>query len=173
MTDTVKIDGYHGHVYYNAETREVAERLRETIGATLGVEVRALSDVPLGPHPVPQFRFTFTTAQFATIVPWLMFNRQGLDVLVHPLTDSSYDDHSRYAIWLGAAGGGEARHSEPGLPRRAVSGPLRRFRRRWLAGNRRGCIIASWGQRQSRSETVVSWRFARPGMQMRRRSTTR
>jgi DOPA 4,5-dioxygenase len=31
-----------------------------------------------------------------------MLNRQGLDVLVHPLTDSSYDDHSRYAIWLGS-----------------------------------------------------------------------
>ena len=25
----------------------------------------------------------------------------GLDVLVHPLTDNSYDDHSRYAVWLG------------------------------------------------------------------------
>src|ERR1700745_3055783 len=31
-----------------------------------------------------------------------MLNRQGLDVLVHPLTDNSYDDHSRYAVWLGA-----------------------------------------------------------------------
>ena len=30
-----------------------------------------------------------------------MLNRQGLDVLVHPLTDNSYDDHSRYAMWLG------------------------------------------------------------------------
>jgi aromatic ring-cleaving dioxygenase len=29
-------------------------------------------------------------------------SRQGLDVLVHPLTDNSYDDHSRYAVWLGA-----------------------------------------------------------------------
>jgi aromatic ring-cleaving dioxygenase len=27
---------------------------------------------------------------------------QRLDVFVHPLTDSSYDDHSRYAVWLGA-----------------------------------------------------------------------
>jgi aromatic ring-cleaving dioxygenase len=27
---------------------------------------------------------------------------QGLDVFVHPLTDSSYDDHSRHAVWLGA-----------------------------------------------------------------------
>jgi aromatic ring-cleaving dioxygenase len=106
MTDPtanpVKIDGYHAHVYYDAETRPRAEQLRETIAATHGVDVRALSDEPIGPHAVPQFRFTFTSAQFDRIVPWLMFNRQGLDVLVHPLTDSSYDDHSRYAVWLGA-----------------------------------------------------------------------
>src|SRR5438034_7455509 len=68
------VNGYHAHVYYNAETRPRAERLRETIAATLGVEVRELSDEPRGPHPVPQFRFTFTTAQFGNIVPWLMLN---------------------------------------------------------------------------------------------------
>ena len=43
----------------------------------------------------------FTTAQFERILSWLMLNRQGLDVLVHPLTDNSYNDHSRYAVWLG------------------------------------------------------------------------
>ena len=96
------VNGYHAHVYYNAETRPRAERLRETIATTLGVEVRELSDEPRGPHPVPQFRFTFATAQFETVMPWLMLNRQGLDVLVHPLTDNSYDDHSRCAVWLGA-----------------------------------------------------------------------
>jgi len=100
-TEPVKIDGYHAHVYYDAETRLRAERLRETIAATLGVEVRELSDEPRGPHPV-QFRFTFTPAQFENVVPWLMLNRQGLDVLDHPLTDNSYDDHSRYAVWIGA-----------------------------------------------------------------------
>ena len=30
-----------------------------------------------------------------------MLNREGLDVLVHPLTESSYDDHSKNALWLG------------------------------------------------------------------------
>jgi DOPA 4,5-dioxygenase len=99
---TVTIDGYHGHVYYGPETRTLAEQVRETLAATFGVEARQLSDAPIGPHLVPQFRFTFTTAQFDKVVPWLMLNRQGLDVLVHPLTDSSYDDHSRYAIWLGS-----------------------------------------------------------------------
>ncbi len=31
-----------------------------------------------------------------------MLNRQGLDVLVHPLTQDSVDDHSRYPLWLGS-----------------------------------------------------------------------
>ena len=105
MTDAtsrpIRIDGYHAHVYYDTGTRPRAERLRDEIAATLGVEVRALSDEPRGPHPVPQFRFTFTAAQFDNVVPWLMLHREGLDVLVHPLTDNSYDDHSRYAVWLG------------------------------------------------------------------------
>ena len=101
-TQPINIDAYHAHIYYDTETRPRAQRLRETIASSLGVEVRELSDEPRGPHPVPQFRFTFTTAQFEKIVPWLMLNREGLDVLVHPLTDNSYDDHSRYAVWLGS-----------------------------------------------------------------------
>ena len=102
ITQPVKIDGYHAHVYYDPTTRARAAQLRETIASALGVEVRELSDEPRGPHPVPQFRFMFTTAQFENVVPWLLLNRQGLDVLVHPLTENSYDDHSRYAVWLGS-----------------------------------------------------------------------
>jgi aromatic ring-cleaving dioxygenase len=30
-----------------------------------------------------------------------MLNREDLDVLGHPLTESSYDDHSKNALWLG------------------------------------------------------------------------
>jgi DOPA 4,5-dioxygenase len=44
---------------------------------------------------------TFQTGEFGKIVPWLMLNREGLDVLIHPLTESSYDDHSKNAMWLG------------------------------------------------------------------------
>jgi DOPA 4,5-dioxygenase len=55
----------------------------------------------VGPHPVPQFQIIFKTAQFPTVVPWLMLNREGLDILVHPLTDDMVDDHSVYALWLG------------------------------------------------------------------------
>ena len=39
--------------------------------------------------------------EFEHVVPYLMLNRDGLDVLVHPLTTDAVEDHSGYAIWLG------------------------------------------------------------------------
>jgi aromatic ring-cleaving dioxygenase len=48
--------------------------------------------------PKPQFRFP-GTAHFENVVPWLVLNREGLDVLIHPLTGDSYDDHFRNAVW--------------------------------------------------------------------------
>ena len=97
-----QVHGYHAHVYYDAKSRGLAVQLRESISDTFRLAVRDLRDEPIGPHLVPQFRFAFDPVQFDTVVPWLMLNRKGLDVLVHPLTDNPYDDHSRYVIWLGA-----------------------------------------------------------------------
>ena len=97
-----EIRGYHAHVYYNAETRRIAEALRETIIKSFNVKPGAFSDEPIGPHPISQFNVIFDTPEFQNLVPWLMLNRDGLDVLVHPLTDSSYNDHTALAMWLGA-----------------------------------------------------------------------
>jgi len=36
------------------------------------------------------------------LLPWLMLNRDGLTVLVHPETGDDYTDHSAHAVWLGA-----------------------------------------------------------------------
>ena len=96
-----ELKGYHAHVYFDAATRSIAERLRDTISSKFTVEAGAFSDEPRGPHPVPQFNVIFETPEFQNIVPWLMLNRGGLNVLVHPLTESNYDDHSTYALWLG------------------------------------------------------------------------
>ena len=94
--------GYHAHVYYNAETKATAAKLREAIIAKFKVEPGGFSDEPAGPHPVSQFNVIFETPEFQNVVPWLMLNREGLDVLVHPLTESSYNDHTAYAMWLGS-----------------------------------------------------------------------
>ncbi|MGZ5090490.1 MAG: DOPA 4,5-dioxygenase family protein [Burkholderiales bacterium] len=96
-----ELKGYHAHVYFDAAARPVAERLRDTIVSKFAVTAGAFSDEPRGPHPVPQFNVIFETPQFQHVVPWLMLNREGLSVLVHPLTESNYDDHSAYALWLG------------------------------------------------------------------------
>jgi aromatic ring-cleaving dioxygenase len=96
-----ELKGYHAHVYYNPETRPVAEKLQAAILGKFTCEPGAFSDAPIGPHPISQFNITFETPEFQNIVPWLMLNREGLDVLVHPLTESSYDDHSKNAMWLG------------------------------------------------------------------------
>jgi aromatic ring-cleaving dioxygenase len=93
--------GYHAHVYYSAETKPVAERLAQRLNENFDVEIGAFSGERVGPHPIPQFQMIFTNEQFADVVPWLMLNREGLDVLIHPLTESSYDDHSKNAMWLG------------------------------------------------------------------------
>ena len=98
MVDT---KGYHAHVYFSAATKPVAERLREKILANFKVEAGILADEARGPHPIPQFNIIFEAPEFQKLVPWLMFNRDGLDVLVHPLSESNYDDHSKLAMWLG------------------------------------------------------------------------
>lgn len=96
------IKGYHAHVYYDPATKPKAAALRDTIIQKFNVEPGGFSDEPRGPHPISQFNVIFETPEFQNIVPWLALNRDGLDVLVHPLTESSYDDHTAYAIWLGA-----------------------------------------------------------------------
>ena len=96
-----EIKGYHAHVYYNAATRQIAEGLRAIVIERFAVEPGAFSDEPRGPHPISQFNIIFQTAEFQKIVPWLMLNRDGLAVLIHPLTESSYDDHSKNALWMG------------------------------------------------------------------------
>jgi aromatic ring-cleaving dioxygenase len=105
MTDTsnaaTAVNGYHAHVYYDIATKSVAERLAEQIGNKFSVKFAGFRDNPVGPHPIANLQIIFTTAEFQNVVPWLMLNREGLDVLIHPLTDDSVEDHSRYALWLG------------------------------------------------------------------------
>jgi aromatic ring-cleaving dioxygenase len=101
LSMTPEVHGYHAHVYYGKDTFTSAASLRDTLAATLPVDVGAMRDDPVGPHPVSQFAVIFKTEQFQTVVPWLMLNRGGLDILVHPLTDDMVDDHSAYALWLG------------------------------------------------------------------------
>jgi aromatic ring-cleaving dioxygenase len=100
--ETVANLGYHAHIYYDlATTRAVAERVCAEIGEKFAVEIEGFRDTPIGPHPISNVLVIFRPEQFAQVVPYLMLNRAGLDILVHPLTSDAVEDHSSFAVWLG------------------------------------------------------------------------
>ena len=97
-----RIIGFHAHVYYrNSDERARAAHLREVLDAQFAVALGRWRDEPVGPHPEPMFQAKFPPERFADVVAWLMLNRAGLIVLVHPETGRPRDDHLRHALWLG------------------------------------------------------------------------
>jgi DOPA 4,5-dioxygenase len=103
VTQAADIRGVHAHVYFDAVTRSTAERIRDALARHLGLEVGVLHERPVGPHAKAMFQVTITPEQFGTVVPWLMVNRAGLSVLVHPITDDTVGDHDTRPLWMGQA----------------------------------------------------------------------
>lgn len=99
--ESSQITGFHAHVYYDTASREAASRVREGLSARFKVWLGRWHDQPIGPHPQAMYQVAFATEQFGTIVPWLMLNREGLNILVHPETGDDVGDHRDRAIWLG------------------------------------------------------------------------
>jgi DOPA 4,5-dioxygenase len=101
--DPGAITHYHAHIYYDpASTRDRAERLREGVRqafpqATLG----RWHDAMVGPHPRSMFQIAFPREMLAAFVPWLMLNRDGLTILLHPETGDDLADHTAHAAWFG------------------------------------------------------------------------
>src|ERR1700755_1155385 len=96
-----RINGYHAHVNNNTDSRPPTEQLAKAVTDKFAVELGGFFDEPIGPHPVANLQIIFSTAEFASVVPWLMLNRHGLNVLIHPLTDDSVRDHDTDGAWLG------------------------------------------------------------------------
>ena len=103
-TDIGAIRHYHAHVYYDpASSRDRAARLRERVAAafpeaTLG----RWHDELVGPHLQSMYQIAFPCDLLASFLPWLMLNRDGLNILLHPGTGNPYADHAEHAAWLGS-----------------------------------------------------------------------
>jgi aromatic ring-cleaving dioxygenase len=95
------IHSWHAHIYFDPATRAQAARLRERIAERFSVQLGRWHEVPVGPHTQAMYQVAFATDRFARFVPWLMLNRDGLAVLVHPNTLAPRDDHLVHALWLG------------------------------------------------------------------------
>ena len=99
--DKSAIKGFHAHVYYDESSRALAADIRAAISAQFAVEMGRWRDKPVGPHPQSMYQVAFQPDQFDSLVPWLMLNHAGLNVLIHPRTDDDVADHSQRALWLG------------------------------------------------------------------------
>ncbi|MCC6466977.1 MAG: DOPA 4,5-dioxygenase family protein [Alphaproteobacteria bacterium] len=100
--DAPSIKGYHAHVYFDAATREKAWVLRDTVGKAFpAAQIGRFHEQNVGPHPRWSFQIAFAPDQFDRIVPWLMLNREGLTVFLHPETGDDLPDHAERAIWMG------------------------------------------------------------------------
>jgi aromatic ring-cleaving dioxygenase len=97
------IKHYHAHVYYDpATTRARAASLRERVAATFPqAALGRWHDELVGPHLQSMYQIAFPPALLASFLPWLMLNRDGLTILLHPGTGNPYADHTAHAAWLG------------------------------------------------------------------------
>lgn len=97
-----EIQGFHAHIYYDPDTRQEADWVKEHIAqhfpaAKLGVTHEAATGV----HTKPMFQIKFGFEEFGKLVPWLTMNHQGLSVLIHPDAETHELDYLKHSLWLG------------------------------------------------------------------------
>jgi aromatic ring-cleaving dioxygenase len=104
-SDPSSLAEYHAHVYYDPQaTRDRAEQLRARVAAEFPrAKLGRWHDELVGPHTQSMYQIAFPARELASFLPWLMLNRNGLSILLHPETGDDYRDHSTHAAWLGPA----------------------------------------------------------------------
>ena len=100
--DPARITDYHIHVYYDPESRDRAALLRQWVEERFQVRMGRWHDVPVGPHPTAMYQIQFAPELFPALVPFVMMNRMGLTILLHPQSGRPRDDHTINATWMGA-----------------------------------------------------------------------
>ena len=102
--DPRAITAYHAHVYYDPPTtRGRAEQLRRGVAAAFPqAKLGRWHDALVGPHTQAMYQIAFPSDMLASFLPWLMLNRDGLTILLHPETGDDYRDHTAHAVWFGA-----------------------------------------------------------------------
>jgi aromatic ring-cleaving dioxygenase len=98
------ISEYHAHVYYDPHaTRGRAAQLRERVAVEFPTaRLGRWHDELVGPHTQSMYQIAFPSRLLASFLPWLMLNRDGLTILLHPETGNDYRDHTAHVAWLGA-----------------------------------------------------------------------
>ncbi len=96
-----EITGYHAHVYFDAETQDLAQQICEEVARLFPVQMGRMHARPVGPHPRWSCQLGFAADAFDQVIPWLMLNRQGLTIFTHAGTGDHLADHRDHALWMG------------------------------------------------------------------------
>ncbi|HBO3685663.1 TPA: DOPA 4,5-dioxygenase family protein [Pseudomonas aeruginosa] len=99
---TPRIQGFHAHVYFDAQSIERARALCEEAARRFPLKMGRVHERPVGPHPDWSCQLAFAPEVFGGLVPWLAIHRQDLVVFIHPVTGNDLVDHRDRAIWMGA-----------------------------------------------------------------------
>ena len=101
--DVGAIKDYHVHVDDDPSTTERAALLRQWVEERFAGQMRMGSwhDEEVGPHVQAMYQIAFPPELFPSLVPFIMMNRMGLTVLVHPQSGRPRDDHTVNAMWMG------------------------------------------------------------------------
>ncbi|MEQ1493708.1 MAG: DOPA 4,5-dioxygenase family protein [Terricaulis sp.] len=97
---------YHAHIYYSADERPIAARLRDRLRTARQDDplsellfVGELRDQKAGPHITSQFEIHFLARLLPAVEAEL--TRSGLRILLHPLTLDDLGDHTYLGRWIG------------------------------------------------------------------------
>lgn len=96
-----EISAYHAHVYFDSDSLKQAEEFCEQARYTLGVAMGRVHQKRVGPHPEWSCQLSFSAEQIGEVLPWLILNRNGLTLFIHPVTGNDLNDHTKYIMWLG------------------------------------------------------------------------
>jgi len=80
---------YHAHLYFDHQSPaqlEIAEQVVSKLKMNFDLPVGRIHNKPLGPHPVGSCQVIFQENDYSELIAWLEKNRNGLDVMIHPVT---------------------------------------------------------------------------------------
>ena len=95
------IKGYHAHIYFDQDSVERARALCHAAASKLPVDMGRVHEKCVGPHPMWSCQLAFAPDALKQVIEWLILNRDGLIVFIHPDTGEHLADHRDRAIWLG------------------------------------------------------------------------
>ncbi len=99
------IRGFHIHVYFNklTKTEDIARDVREQAKKDWGdASVGRFHLDPIGPHKTGSFLVWVEPEQIHKALDWVTANRNGLDAIIHKVTDDDLHDHTEAVTWYGA-----------------------------------------------------------------------